>query len=131
MAPETTTAVTSFSKALTLGEIHEDIVFPYPLPDDEEGDRVRALIARFREYAAERLDQFAIDRDAWIPDDVFRDLGDMGLMGRGARDAPMVRDERRPRVRSRYAGSPSRRSARSSLSACCRQWRVTACSVEP
>ena len=81
MAPETTTAVTSFSKALTLGDIHEDIVFPYPLPDDEEGDRVRTLMARFRENAAQHLDQFAIDREGWISEDVFRDLGDMGLMG--------------------------------------------------
>jgi acyl-CoA dehydrogenase family protein 9 len=81
MAPETTAAVTSFSKALTLGEIHEDMVFPYPLPGDGEGERVRTLIARFREYAAQHLDQFAIDREAWISDDVFRDLGDMGLMG--------------------------------------------------
>src|SRR4029450_4523074 len=29
---ETKTDVTSFAKALVLGEIHEDLVFPYPLP---------------------------------------------------------------------------------------------------
>jgi acyl-CoA dehydrogenase family protein 9 len=81
MARETTTAVTSFTKALTLGEIHEDLVFPYPLPSEEEAERVRTLIARFRDYAAARLDPVAIDREAWIPDEVFRDLGDLGLMG--------------------------------------------------
>jgi acyl-CoA dehydrogenase family protein 9 len=81
MAQETTTAVTSFSKALTLGEIHEDMVFPYPLPSDEEAERARTLIGRFREYAAEHLDPFAIDREAWIRDEVFHDLGDLGLMG--------------------------------------------------
>ena len=26
--------VTSFAKALVLGEIHEELVFPYPLPDE-------------------------------------------------------------------------------------------------
>jgi acyl-CoA dehydrogenase family member 9 len=81
MAQETTTAVTSFSKALTLGQIHEEMVFPYPLPSEEEAERVRALVARFREYAAEQLDPFTIDREAWIPDQVFQELGDLGLMG--------------------------------------------------
>jgi acyl-CoA dehydrogenase family member 9 len=81
MAQQTTAAVTSFSKALALGEIHEPIVFPYPLPSDEEAERVRTLIARFRDYAAAHLDPFAIDREAWIPDQVFNDLGDLGLMG--------------------------------------------------
>ena len=31
--PETATLATSFAKALVLGEIHEDLVFPYPMPD--------------------------------------------------------------------------------------------------
>ena len=44
--------VSSFTKALALGEIHEDIVFPYPIPRGEEAEMVRRLIAGFREYAA-------------------------------------------------------------------------------
>jgi acyl-CoA dehydrogenase family member 9 len=80
MAQEAT-AVTSFTKALTLGEIHEDMVFPYPLPGAAEADRVRTLIAGFREYASDHLDPIAIDREAWISDAVFRDLGELGVMG--------------------------------------------------
>ncbi|MDX6644152.1 MAG: acyl-CoA dehydrogenase family er 9, partial [Solirubrobacteraceae bacterium] len=77
----TTTAVTSFSKALMLGEIHEDMVFPYPIPSGEEADRVRGLVQAFRSYAAEHIDSHRIDEEGWIPDEVFTDLGELGLMG--------------------------------------------------
>jgi acyl-CoA dehydrogenase family protein 9 len=79
--PETATAVTSFTKALTLGEIHEEMVFPYPLPDGDEAQKVRELIGAFREYAAEHIDSRKIDQEAWIDDEVYRDLGELGLMG--------------------------------------------------
>ena len=45
--------VSSFAKSLFFGEIHEDLVFPYPLSDDAEQDKVRSLIASAREFAAE------------------------------------------------------------------------------
>jgi acyl-CoA dehydrogenase family protein 9 len=79
--PETATAVTSFSKALMLGEIHEEMVFPYPIPRGDEADKVRRLIAGFREYAAEHIDSRKIDEEGWVPDRVYRDLGELGLMG--------------------------------------------------
>jgi acyl-CoA dehydrogenase family protein 9 len=81
MSDATTTAVTSFSKALMLGEIHEDMVFPYPIPGTEEADRVRALVQGFRSYAADHIDSRRIDEEGWIPDEVFTDLGELGLMG--------------------------------------------------
>lgn len=76
-----TTTVSSFSKALALGEIHEDLVFPYPIPKGEEADKVRRLIEEFRAYAAENIDPLQIDESGEISDQVFRDLGDIGLMG--------------------------------------------------
>src|SRR5947208_15782454 len=76
-----TTDVTSFAKALVLGEIHEDLVFPYPLPDEAEAEKVRGLIGAFRDYAAENVDSRAIDEQRWIDDRVFTDLGERGLMG--------------------------------------------------
>jgi acyl-CoA dehydrogenase family protein 9 len=75
------TDVSSFAKALVLGEIHEDLVFPYPLPDDDEAAKVRGLITRFREYAAENIDARRIDEEAWIDDQVYRDLGEIGITG--------------------------------------------------
>jgi acyl-CoA dehydrogenase family protein 9 len=77
----TATGVSSFSKALVLGEIHEDMVFPYPRPNDAEADKIRGLITSFRDYAAENVDSRAIDDARWIEDHVYRDLGELGLMG--------------------------------------------------
>lgn len=77
----TATGVSSFSKALVLGEIHEDMVFPYPRPNEAEADKIRGLITSFRSYAAENVDSRAIDDARWIEDHVYRDLGELGLMG--------------------------------------------------
>jgi acyl-CoA dehydrogenase family protein 9 len=79
--PETVTQVTSFSKALMLGEIHEEMVFPYPLPDATEAEKIRQLIGAFRAYAAENIDSRSIDRAGWIDDQVYRDLGEIGVLG--------------------------------------------------
>jgi acyl-CoA dehydrogenase family protein 9 len=76
-----TERVSSFSKALALGEIHEDVVFPYPIPRGEEADKVRGLIRGFREYAAQHIDSREIDETGTISDRIYRDLGELGLMG--------------------------------------------------
>jgi acyl-CoA dehydrogenase family member 9 len=76
-----TTAVSSFTKALALGEIHEDLVFPYPIPSGDEADKVRRLVAGFRDYAAEHIDPLEIDETGTISDQTYRDLGELGLMG--------------------------------------------------
>jgi acyl-CoA dehydrogenase family member 9 len=78
---ETQLDVTSFSKALMLGEIHEEVVFPYPIPGEDEAEHVRSLISAFRQYAAEHIDAREIDERGWIDDRVYRDLGELGLMG--------------------------------------------------
>jgi len=77
----TASAVSSFSKALVLGEIHEDMVFPYPLPDQGEAEKIRGLITSFREFAADHVDSRRIDDERWIPDETYRELGERGLMG--------------------------------------------------
>src|SRR3954451_12275927 len=73
--------VPSFAKGLMLGEIHEDVVFPYPIPHGEEADKVRNLIRDFSEYAAQNIDSREIDETGTISDEVYRDLGELGLMG--------------------------------------------------
>src|SRR5688572_13847309 len=76
-----TTTVSSFAKALALGEIHEDLIFPYPIPRGDEADKVRGLIEGFRGYVEDNLDSQQIDESGDIPDEVYRDLGELGLMG--------------------------------------------------
>lgn len=73
--------VSSFAKSLFLGEIHEELVFPWPTPDQEEQDRVRELNARIRDYCAEHYDPRQAEEERWIPDQVLRDLGEIGALG--------------------------------------------------
>jgi acyl-CoA dehydrogenase family protein 9 len=73
--------VSSFAKALFLGEIHEELVFPYPMPSDEEQEKVRGLIRSLREYTDEAYDAKRFEEEAWIPDEVFAGFGERGLMG--------------------------------------------------
>jgi acyl-CoA dehydrogenase family protein 9 len=72
--------VSSFSKSLFLGEIHEELVFPYPKPDDAEQQRIRHLVTQAREFG-QTYDQRAIEDARWIGDDKIAELGERGLMG--------------------------------------------------
>jgi alkylation response protein AidB-like acyl-CoA dehydrogenase len=72
--------VSSFAKSLFLGEIHEDLVFPYPQPDDEERRKIRALVRSCREFG-ERYDERAVEERGWIGDDEIRELGERKLTG--------------------------------------------------
>ena len=72
--------VSSFAKSLFLGEIHEEMVFPWPAPDPDEQDRIRGLNAAAREIGA-RMDHRKVEEKRWIGDDVIRDLGEAGLCG--------------------------------------------------
>jgi acyl-CoA dehydrogenase family protein 9 len=70
----------SFAKSLFCGEIHEEMVFPWPEPDADEQDRVRGLIAAAREIG-EHVDPNEIEEKRWLGDRLVRELGDAGLCG--------------------------------------------------
>ena len=78
MEAATEQAVSSFAKSLFLGEIHEELVFPFPKPDPDEQDKIRALIASLREMP---YDAKKIEEDGWIGDDLIADMGERGLLG--------------------------------------------------
>jgi acyl-CoA dehydrogenase family protein 9 len=79
--PPEEAAVSSFAKSLFLGEIHEDLVFPFPKPEDAEQDRIRALVASLRELAEESYDQRRAEEERWVGDDFLREMGERGLLG--------------------------------------------------
>ena len=72
--------VSSFAKSLFMGEIREELVFPWPAPDPGEQERIRTLNAAAREIGS-RMDHRAIEEQRWIGDDVIRELGEAGLCG--------------------------------------------------
>jgi acyl-CoA dehydrogenase family protein 9 len=78
MEAATERAVSSFAKSLFLGEIHEELVFPYPKPDPDEQDRIRELIASLRELP---YDPARVEEERWIGDDTIAELGERGLLG--------------------------------------------------
>jgi acyl-CoA dehydrogenase family protein 9 len=78
MEAATEQRVSSFAKSLFLGEIHEDLVFPFPKPDPAEQDRIRSLIAALRDIP---YDAKKIEEERWLGDDMIRELGERGLMG--------------------------------------------------
>ena len=78
--PESGKAASSFAKSLLLGEIHEEMVFPWPQPDEDEQVKVRELCARARAIG-DSIDHRKVEEDRWIGDDVIRELGDAGLCG--------------------------------------------------
>src|SRR3954469_12175451 len=70
----------SFAKSLFCGEIHEEMVFPWPEPNEAEQDRVRALIAAAREIG-DRIDTRKIEEKRWLGAHLVRDVGEAGLCG--------------------------------------------------
>jgi alkylation response protein AidB-like acyl-CoA dehydrogenase len=78
---QTEEGVSSFAKSLFLGEIHEQLVFPWPKPDPDEQVRIKELNTRIREYCAENYDPRRAEEERWIPDEVLRDLGEIGALG--------------------------------------------------
>jgi acyl-CoA dehydrogenase family protein 9 len=73
-------AASSFAKSLFLGEIHEDMVFPYPYPDDEEDRKVREINDKLREFA-KTYDPRATEEARWVSDEVIAQLGEIGALG--------------------------------------------------
>lgn len=79
--PASTEGVSSFTKSLFLGEIHEDVVFPYPKPDEAEQQKIRELVASVRELAEENIDPHAMEEARWVPDELIAELGERGMCG--------------------------------------------------
>jgi hypothetical protein len=83
-------------------------VFPYPIAHEEEAEKIRGLIRGFREYAEANVDPVAIDRTGTIPDQVYRDLGELGPAPRAAWRARSTRSSATTTTApTRSRGSPT------------------------
>ncbi len=78
---ETRQEVSSFAKSLFMGEIHEELVFPWPRPNPDEREKIRDLNSKLRSYCAENYDPRRIEEERWVPDEILRDLGEIGVLG--------------------------------------------------
>ena len=71
----------SFTKGIFLGEIREDLVFPYPVMPPEDRDSLAAILDSLRSWAADNVDSKKFDHDAKFPDGVRQGLHELGVMG--------------------------------------------------
>ena len=71
----------SFTKGMFLGEIREDLVFPFPTMSAEESESLRMILDAFRSFAATHIDSAKMDHDGKFPDEVRHGLHELGLMG--------------------------------------------------
>lgn len=70
-----------FAKALFFGHFNASMVFPFPVMTPETQAVVDQAVAKVRRFAQEKIDPFAIDRNADIPRDVIDGLGELGVLG--------------------------------------------------
>lgn len=71
----------SFTRGVFQGEIREDLVFPFPVPSNEDREALVQILDAFRSWAADNLDPAQLDHDAKFPDHVRTGMAELGLMG--------------------------------------------------
>lgn len=71
----------SFTKHVFLGELREDLVFPFPTLSTEERESLEAILDSFRAFAAEHVDSARFDHDGEFPRDMLQALHALGVMG--------------------------------------------------
>ncbi|MEP6732381.1 MAG: acyl-CoA dehydrogenase family protein, partial [bacterium] len=71
----------SFTKGVFLGEIREDLVFPFPALEASERESLRMILDSIRAWAKDNVDSKQLDHDAKFPDSVRKGMHELGLMG--------------------------------------------------
>jgi len=71
----------SFGKSLFLGDLREELVFPFPQPNHAEQKRLGKLLDEVRRFARQSIDARRIDSEAQIPAEVIAGLRKLGLFG--------------------------------------------------
>ncbi|WP_117210677.1 acyl-CoA dehydrogenase family protein [Allorhizocola rhizosphaerae] len=78
-ARETEWRKPSFGKQLFLGKLRMDLIDPWP--EAKTSEDAQRFLEQLGEYAANHIDGMQIERDARIPDEVFRGLAELGCFG--------------------------------------------------
>jgi alkylation response protein AidB-like acyl-CoA dehydrogenase len=71
----------SFGKELFLGRFRLDLIHPQPELDQGQVRKGEAFLERLRVFLTGSVDRQLIEREARIPADVIRGLGDLGALG--------------------------------------------------
>ncbi len=71
----------SYMASIFMGDLDQDMIFPFPEQSDEDKAIGDEICARVQAWASEHLDGEAIDKAERIPASVFKGLNDLGLWG--------------------------------------------------
>jgi len=71
----------SFTRGVFLGEIREDLVFPFPELAPSEKEDLTAIVDSFRAWAAATVDTARLDREGRFGDAVRAGMAELGMMG--------------------------------------------------
>ena len=71
----------SFTKGVFLGEIREDLVFPFPTLADDERESLRMILGSLHAFAADHVNSKQLDHDGKFSDAVRTGIAELGLMG--------------------------------------------------
>ncbi len=74
-------AQNSFTKGLFLGQLREELLFPFPTLSAEDAESLEMVLDAFRHFAADTIDSAAMDRAGQFPDEVRLGVHELGLMG--------------------------------------------------
>jgi acyl-CoA dehydrogenase family protein 9 len=71
----------SFTKSIFVGELREELIFPFPKLSAEDAESQRAILDAFRAFAAEKIDRQKHDHDGKFGEGVREGMAELGLMG--------------------------------------------------
>jgi len=71
----------SFTRGVFLGEIREDLVFPFPELAPADKESLTAILDSFRGWASTAVDTVRLDREGRFGDDVRAGMAELGMMG--------------------------------------------------
>jgi acyl-CoA dehydrogenase family protein 9 len=71
----------SFTRGVFLGEIREDLVFPFPELGPSEKENLSAILHSFRAWASATVDSARLDREGRFGDEVRAGMAQLGMMG--------------------------------------------------
>lgn len=73
--------VTSFVKELFFGNIHEELVYPFPEQDKDTLESIKIFSDSLAKYLKDNVNAAAIDAEGKIPDSVMQGLKELGMFG--------------------------------------------------
>lgn len=70
-----------FAKELFFGRFLREAIFPYPCPSESERRAGDAAVTEVQRFVTAHIDPAVIDREADIPPETIRGLGEVGVLG--------------------------------------------------